>query len=77
VYARIEESDAAWCVRVMDAGPGLSADGDAMQASRHGAHFGLGLDFVQRVAAAHGGAFRLLPGPAGRGAMAELTLPQA
>jgi signal transduction histidine kinase len=77
VYARIEEADAAWCVRVMDAGPGLSADGDAMQASRHGAHFGLGLDFVQRVAAAHGGAFRLLPGPAGRGAMAELTLPQA
>jgi signal transduction histidine kinase len=77
VHARIEQSHAGLCVRVVDAGPGLTADEDAMQASRHGAHFGLGLDFVQRVAAAHRGAFRLLPGPEGRGAMAELTLPRA
>jgi signal transduction histidine kinase len=77
VRATIDEAAGGWSVCVSDAGPGLGAGDATVRAKRHGVHFGLGLDFVQRVAAAHGGAARLRDGDDGCGAVAELTLPYA
>jgi signal transduction histidine kinase len=66
-----------WCVRVADTGPGwgAAAAGASLPASR--AHFGLGLDFVRRAAAAHGGSVKVQTGPDGRGVVVALVLAAA
>ncbi len=67
-----------WRVRVADAGPGwgvAAVGASSLPPCR--AHFGLGLDFVGRAAAAHGGSMKVQTGRGGRGVVVELVLAAA
>jgi signal transduction histidine kinase len=80
VKVELTRDGALWRVDVLDEGPGpptrlgegLGANGVNARRSH-----GLGLSFVQRAAAAHGGHFRLVSRSGCGGASAELSLPAA
>jgi len=78
-------NDGEGVIRVADAGPGIAADHIAeavrpfsrLDSARSGkGHCGLGLAIADRVAAAHRGSLRLIPGSP-HGLVAELRLPLA
>ena len=79
----LEAGDATACIRIRDAGPGLSAEQRANIGRRfyrvpgtHAAGSGLGLSIVQRIVDLHGGTLRLESPPTGVGLQVSIELPR-
>ena len=83
VNIAIETGEATACIRIRDAGPGISAEQRANIGRRfyrvpgtHAPGSGLGLSIVQRIIDLHRGTLRLESPPAGVGLQVSIELPR-